>query len=256
MQAVILAGGRGTRISEESLLRPKPLIEIGDKPIIWHIMKHYSFYGINEFIICCGYKGELIKEYFSNFGIYSSDITIDVNEKKIKFHKKKFEKWKITLIDTGTDTQTGGRLKKIKNYLKNTFCFTYGDGLSDVDINKTIKYHKKHKKLATMTTVQPAGRFGSVKIKNNLVQNFLEKPLGDGGWINGGFFVLNKKVLDYIKNDMTVWEQEPLINLAKQKQLYSFKHKGFWYPMDTIRDKEYLEKLWNKSNCPWKKWNV
>ena len=256
MQAVILAGGRGTRISEESLLRPKPLIEIGERPIIWHIMKSYSYHGIKDFIICCGYKGELIKEYFSNFGLYSSDITIEVKKNKITFHKKNFENWKITLIDTGIDTQTGGRIKRVRDYLKNTFCLTYGDGLSDINIKKSIEFHKKNKKIATMTVVQPAGRFGAVKIKKDLVDKFLEKPAGDGGWINGGFFVLEKKSLDYIKNDFTIWEQEPLKNLTKQNQLSSFKHKGFWHPMDTIRDKEYLEKEWRKPNCPWKKWNV
>jgi len=256
MQAVILAGGRGTRISEESLLRPKPLIEIGERPIIWHIMKHYSYHGINEFIICCGYKGELLKEYFSNFGLYSSDITIDVGKNKISYFKKKREKWKITLIDTGADTQTGGRLKKVKNYLKKTFCLTYGDGLSDVDISKSIKFHIANKKIATITTVQPTGRFGSVKIKNKFVESFLEKPQGDGGWINGGFFVLEKKALNYIKDNQTIWEQEPLIKLSKERQLLSFQHKGFWHPMDTIRDKEYLEKLWQRPNCPWKKWNA
>ena len=256
MQAVILAGGRGTRISEESLLRPKPLIEIGERPIIWHIMKIYSYYGINDFIICCGYKGELIKKYFSNFGLYSSDMTIEVKNNKITFHKKNFENWKITLIDTGSETQTGGRIKRVKKYLKNTFCLTYGDGLSDVNIKKTIEFHKRNKKIATMTVVQPAGRFGAVKIKKNLVDKFLEKPVGDGGWINGGFFVLNKKSLDYIKDDYTIWEQDPLKNLSKQNQLTSFKHKGFWHPMDTIRDKEYLEEEWRKPNCPWKKWNV
>ncbi len=255
MQAVILAGGRGTRISEESLLRPKPLIEIGDRPIIWHLMKHYSHHGINDFIICCGYKGELLKEYFLNFGIYSSDITINVKNKKIQYHKKNFENWKITLIDTGANTQTGGRLKRVKNYLNNTFCFTYGDGLSDIDIKKSIKFHKAHKGMATMTTVQPAGRFGSVKVKKGLVENFIEKPLGDGGWVNGGFFVLQKKVIDYIKNDSTIWEKDPLVNLSKDKELYGFNHKGFWHPMDTIRDKEYLEKRWNMPNCPWKIWN-
>ncbi|OUV60943.1 MAG: glucose-1-phosphate cytidylyltransferase [Cellvibrionales bacterium TMED122] len=256
MQVVILAGGRGTRISEESLLRPKPLIEIGERPIIWHIMKTYSYHGINDFIICCGYKGELIKEYFSNFGLYSSDMTIEVRKNKITFHKKNFENWKITLIDTGSDTQTGGRIKRVRDYLNNTFCFTYGDGLSDVNIKKSIEFHKKNKKIATMTVVQPAGRFGAVKIKKNLVEKFSEKPVGDGGWINGGFFVLEKKSLDYIKDDYTIWEQEPLKNLSKQNQLSSFKHKGFWHPMDTIRDKEYLEEEWRKPNCPWKKWNV
>ena len=253
MQLVILAGGRGTRISEESLLKPKPLIEIGGIPIILHIMKHYSSYGIKDFIICCGYKGEMLKEYFSNFGLYSSDITINLKNNKIKFHKKKIENWKGTLIDTGIDTQTGGRIKKIKKFVNETFCLTYGDGLSDVNILDTISFHKKNKKLATMTTVQPAGRFGAVEIKGNYIKNFVEKPIGDGGWINGGFFVLNKKIFDYIKNDNTVWEKEPLSNISRENQLMSFKHRGFWHPMDTIRDKEYLENLWISPNCPWRK---
>jgi len=255
MQAVILAGGRGTRISEESLVRPKPLIEIGGKPIIWHIMKNYSHYGINEFLICCGYKAELVKEYFANFGLYSSDITVDIKSKKIVFHKKKLEDWKITLIDTGVETQTGGRIRRVKKYLKDTFCLTYGDGLSDVNIGKTIEFHKKKNKLATITTVQPAGRFGAVNIKNNLVNKFVEKPIGDGGWINAGFFVLNKKVIDFIKDDNSVWEKKPLTILSKKKQLVAYKHKSFWHPMDTLRDKEYLEKLWNTKGCPWKIWN-
>jgi len=252
MQAVILAGGRGTRISEESLLRPKPLIEIGGKPIIWHIMKHYSSHGINDFIICCGYKGELLKEYFSNFGIYSSDITIDLKKNKLTYHKSKFEKWKITLIDTGVETQTGGRIKKVQKHLKDTFCLTYGDGLSNVNIKESIKFHKKNNKLATITIVQPAGRFGSIDLKKHKVTKFVEKPKGDGGWINGGFFVLNKKILNYINDDQTVWEKEPLTNLSKKGELMGFKHNGFWYPMDTIRDKEHLENLWRMPNCPWK----
>jgi len=252
MQSVILAGGRGTRISEESLLRPKPLIEIGGKPIIWHIMKHYSLHGINDFIICCGYKGELLKEYFSNFGIYSSDITIDLKKNKLTYHKNNFEKWKITLIDTGSETQTGGRIKRVKKYLKDTFCLTYGDGLSNINITESIKFHKKHKKLATITVVQPAGRFGSINLKKNIVTNFVEKPKGDGGWINGGFFVLNKKIFNYIDGDETVWEKEPLTKLSKKGQLLGYKHNGFWYPMDTIRDKEHLENLWQMPNCPWK----
>mgnify|MGYP000857547431 FL=1 len=255
MQAVILAGGRGTRISEESTIRPKPLIEIGGKPIIWHIMKNYSYHGINDFVICCGYKAELVKEYFTNFGLYSSDISVDLKKKKIIYHKKKIENWKITLIDTGLETQTGGRIKRISKYLKDTFCLTYGDGLSNVDISKSIKFHNKKNKLATMTTVQPAGRFGAVNIENNLVTEFREKPLGDGGWINGGFFVLNKKVLDFIKDDYSIWENEPLKNIAKNKQLVSYKHKEFWHPMDTLRDKAFLEKLWNSDKCPWKVWD-
>ena len=255
MQLVILAGGRGTRISEESYLRPKPLIEIGGKPIIWHIMKYYSGHGINDFVICCGYKSESLKEYFTNYGLHLSDMTVDISKNKISYHKRSDEKWKVTLIDTGLDTQTGGRLKRVKKYLKNTFCFTYGDGLSNVDIKSQIKFHIKHKKKASMTIVQPMGRFGAVQVKNNMISSFLEKPIGDGGWINGGFFILNKEVLNYIKDDNTVWEQSPLVNLADDKELMAFKHKGFWHPMDTIRDKEYLEDVWSSSSCPWKNWD-
>ena len=252
MKVVILAGGLGTRLSEETHLKPKPMVEIGGKPIIWHIMKHYSYHGINDFIICCGYKGELLKEYFSNFGIYSSDITIDLKKNKLTYHKNNFEKWKITLIDTGSETQTGGRIKRVQKYLKDTFCLTYGDGLSNVNITESIQFHKKNKKLATITVVQPAGRFGSINLKKNVVTNFVEKPKGDGGWINGGFFVLNKKILNYIDGDETVWEKRPLTKLSKKGQLLGYKHTGFWYPMDTIRDKEHLENLWRMPNCPWK----
>ena len=255
MQLVILAGGLGTRISEESILRPKPLIEIGGRPIIWHIMKHYSHYGINDFIICCGYKGYMIKEFFSNYLLHISDVTINLDKNQIKFHNSKKDSWTITLVDTGAETQTGGRLKRVEKYLKPEFCMTYGDGLSNVNIKKLINFHKKNKKLATMTTVQPPGRFGIVKTKGDKILNFLEKPVGNGAWINGGFFVLNRKILKLIKDDMTIWEKKPLEILAKKRELISFKHKNFWHPMDTLRDKQYLEDLWQEKNCPWKLWN-
>ncbi len=256
MQLVILAGGLGTRISEESQIKPKPLIEIGGKPIIWHIMKHYSYYGINDFIVCCGFKGYMIKEFFSNYLLHISDVTINLEKNQIKFHYSKKDPWTITLVDTGPNTETGGRIKRIQKYINNNeFCLTYGDGLSNVNIKKLIQFHKKNKKIATMTTVQPPGRFGSANIFKNQVVNFLEKPSGDGGWINGGFFVLNKRCLKLIKNDKTIWEKYPLETLAKKRQLMSFKHKGFWHPMDTLRDKVYLEKIWNKKNCPWKLWD-
>ena len=255
MQLVILAGGLGTRISEESILRPKPLIEIGGKPIIWHIMKHYSYHGVNDFVICCGYKGYMIKEFFSNYLLHISDVTINLEKNQIKFHNSKKDSWTITLVDTGAETQTGGRLKRVEKYLKPEFCMTYGDGLSNVNIKKLINFHKKNKKLATMTIVQPPGRFGIVETKGDKILNFLEKPLGNGAWINGGFFVLNKKILKLIKDDMTIWEKKPLEILAKKRELISFKHKDFWHPMDTLRDKLYLEDLWKKKNCPWKLWN-
>jgi len=254
MQLVILAGGLGTRISEESILRPKPLIEIGGRPIIWHIMKHYSHYGINDFVICCGYKGYMIKEFFSNYLLHISDVTINLDKNQIKFHNSKKDSWTITLVDTGAETQTGGRLKRVEKYLKPEFCMTYGDGLSNVNIKKLINFHKKNKKLATMTTVQPPGRFGIVKTKGDKILNFLEKPVGNGAWINGGFFVLNRKILKLIKDDMTIWEKKPLEILAKKRELISFKHKNFWHPMDTLRDKQYLEDLWQEKNCPWKLW--
>jgi glucose-1-phosphate cytidylyltransferase len=255
MKLVILAGGRGTRISEETLVRPKPLVEIGGLPIIWHIMKIYSHYGFNEFVICCGYKGYMIKEYFSNYGLHTSDTTIDLKNKTIKVHKKTTEKWKITLIDTGENTLTGGRILRIKDYVGENFCLTYGDGLANVNIKKLLDHHKKNKKISTVTVVQPTARFGTVELdKNMLVKKFLEKSSGDSGWINGGFFVLNKKIFKYIKNDQTIFEKEPLENLSKQKQLTAFKHKGFWQPMDTLREKEYLEELWNSNKAPWKVW--
>ena len=255
MKVVILAGGQGSRISEESLVKPKPLVEIGSKPIIWHIMKIYSYYGLNEFIICCGYKGYLIKEYFANYSLHTTDITVDVSNNKIIVHKKKTEPWKITLVDTGDYSQTGERIKRIKKYVGDTFCLTYGDGLSSINIKNLIKFHNKNKKLATVLAVKPAGRFGSIKIKNNLVEQFLEKPQGDNSWINGGFFILNKKIFKYIQENNSIWERDPLENLAKNKQLNAFKFEGFWYAMDTLRDKNYLEDLWNSKKAPWKLWD-
>lgn len=258
MKVVILAGGYGTRISEETLLKPKPMVEIDDMPLLLHLMKYYSSFGLNEFIICCGYKGYFIKEYFNNYFTYNADITVDLSKNQLEIHKKNTEEWKITLVDTGKDSMTGGRLKRVKNYLKNDddFCFTYGDGLSDVDINDLISFHKKHKKKATVTAVTPPGRFGALEINdcNNLVNKFVEKPAGDGTRINGGFFVLSPKVIDYIKNDQTIWEQEPLKNLAKDSELVAYNHDGFWQPMDTLRDKIYLENLYKSNNAPWKVW--
>jgi glucose-1-phosphate cytidylyltransferase len=255
MKVVILAGGLGSRISEESHIKPKPLLEIGSKPILWHIMKIYSHYGLNEFIICCGYKGYLIKEYFVNYSLHATDITVDVSSNEIKVHKKKTEPWKVTLVDTGDYSQTGERIKRIEKYVGDTFCLTYGDGLSSVNIKNLIKFHNKNKKIATVMAVKPPGRFGALQIENNLVNKFLEKPLGDNGWVSGGFFVLNKKIFDYIKEKNSIWERQPLEDLAKDKQLIALKFDGFWYPMDTLRDKNYLEDLWNSKKAPWKLWN-
>jgi glucose-1-phosphate cytidylyltransferase len=255
MKLVILAGGAGTRISEESSIRPKPLIEIGGMPIIWHIMKIYSMYGIKDFVICCGYKGYLIKEYFSNYVLHTTDVTINLKKNTVKVHKKYSEDWNITLVNTGLHTQTGGRILRIKNYVDSDFCLTYGDGLSNINLKELINFHKKHKKYATMTAVQPLGRFGALNIdSDNIVQNFLEKPKGDGQWVNGGFFVLSKKIFNYIRGDDSVWEKEPLENLAKDLNLKSFKHNDFWQPMDTLRDRELLESLWNSKKAPWKIW--
>ncbi len=253
LKAVILAGGLGTRISEETHLKPKPMIEIGGMPILWHIMKNYSYHGINDFVICCGYKGYLIKEYFANYFIHMSDITFDLKNNKMEIHKKFVEPWKITLIDTGLNTMTGGRLKKIKSYVDDsTFCFTYGDGLSDVNISKSIKFHQDMKTAATVTVVQPPGKFGRINLTNNIVNNFEEKPIGDGGWINGGYFVLEPTIFDYIENDNTIWEREPLEKLAENQQLSAYKHTGFWHPMDTLWDKNHLEDLWNTGKASWK----
>lgn len=254
MKAVILAGGLGSRISEESINRPKPMIEIGGKPIIWHIMKIYSYYGINNFIICCGYKGYVIKEYFANYFLHMSDVTIHVASNSIDVHHKKAEPWTVTLIDTGETTQTGGRLKRVKDYLDADFCMTYGDGVGSIDIGALISFHRSHGKLATMTAVQPPGRFGALQMHGNRVDSFVEKPQGDGGKINGGFFVLNSKVLDFIETDQTSWEGQPLELLAAMGELHAFFHQGFWQPMDTMRDKAYLEELWASGEAPWKLW--
>ena len=258
MKAVILAGGLGTRLSEETDLKPKPMIEIGNKPIIWHIMKIYSAHGINDFIICCGYKGYLIKEYFQNYFLHQSDITIQIQDNKRKVHQNDVEPWTVTLVDTGEKTMTGGRLKKVKEYLKDEedFCFTYGDGLGDINISSLIKFHKDHGKQATLTATRPPGRYGALKFgSHDIVERFQEKPDGDGSWINGGFFVLNPRVIDLIKDDQVKWEEEPLNNLAKNKQLYAFKHNGFWQPMDTLREKTLLNELYAAGKAPWKIWN-
>ena len=257
MIAVILAGGFGTRISEETHLKPKPMIEIGGKPILWHIMKYYSFHQVTDFVICCGYKGYIIKEYFSNYFLHQSDVTFCMKKNRMQVHQNNSEPWTVTLVDTGEDTMTGGRLKRIKNYLKNeeNFCFTYGDGLGDVDISGSIAFHKKHKKLATLTATRPPGRYGALKIGvKDDVESFQEKPDGDGGWVNGGFFVLSPKVLDKINNDQSSWENDVLPILADENQLSAFKHSGFWQPMDTLRDKNMLNKLWVENKAPWKVW--
>ena len=255
MQAVILAGGLGTRLSEETYNKPKPMVEIGGKPILWHILKIYSFYGINDFIICCGYKGYLIKEYFANYFLHNCDVTLDLSSNSIEVHAKKSESWKVTLVDTGDNTLTGGRLARVKNFIKDTFCFTYGDGLADINLEKLIDYHKKSKKKATITAVKPPGRFGALEFEAGKVVNFNEKPKGDGFWINGGFFVLEPSVIDLISGDLCTWEQEPLKKLSQDGELNAFKHNGFWQPMDTLRDKNNLEKLWSLDQAPWKLWN-
>lgn len=256
MKAVILAGGLGTRISEETHLKPKPMIEIGGKPILWHILKMYSAHGVNDFVICCGYKGYVIKEYFANYFLHMSDVTFDMASNRMEVHHQKAEPWKVTLVDTGDDTLTGGRLKRVANYIQaeESFCFTYGDGVSDVDIAATIKFHQQHGKLATVTAVQPPGRYGALERSGNQVTGFVEKPRGDGGLINGGFFVLSPKVLDLIGGDQTSWEGEPLTQLAKMNEMMAYEHHGFWQPMDTLRDKNLLEDLWDSGRAPWKLW--
>jgi glucose-1-phosphate cytidylyltransferase len=256
MKAVILAGGLGTRISEESGSRPKPMIEIGGKPILWHIMKIYSHYGINDFIVCCGYKGYVIKEYFANYFLHMSDVTFDMQKNSMEVHQEFAEPWKVTLVDTGEDTMTGGRLKRVSQYLKDeeAFCFTYGDGVSDINIDELIAFHKKQDVQATLTAVYPPARFGALDLKDNKVTTFKEKPKGDGGMINGGFFVLSPSVLDLLKDDSTVWERGPLESLAQSQQMAAYEHKGFWQPMDTLRDKNLLEDLWSSGKAPWKKW--
>jgi glucose-1-phosphate cytidylyltransferase len=253
MKAVILAGGFGTRITEESFLKPKPMIELGEKPVLWHIMKIYSYHGINDFIICCGYKGYMIKEYFANYFLHTSDVTFDMQSNQMQVHQKYSEPWKVTLVDTGINTMTGGRLKYVAKYIGNeTFCFTYGDGLADIDINKLIDFHRQQKTLATVTGIQTLGRFGLLDIKNDRVLRFKEKP--HDAWISGGFFVLEPSVIDLIKNDQTILEKEPLEHLAKTKQLAVYMHSGFWAAMDTLRDKNHLESLWQNGKAPWKIW--
>lgn len=256
MKAVILAGGLGTRISEETHLRPKPMIEIGGKPILWHILKSYSAHGVNDFIICCGYKGYVIKEYFANYFLHMSDVTFDMASNRMEVHERHAEPWRVTLVDTGEETQTGGRLKRVAPYLKDekSFCFTYGDGVADVNIRASIEFHQAHGKMATITAVQPPGRFGALQIEADQVQAFAEKPRGDGGLINGGYFVLSPAVLELIEGDTMSWEAAPLETLTQQNQLMAFEHQGFWQPMDTLREMILLEELWQSGKAPWKVW--
>lgn len=257
MKAVILAGGLGTRLSEETSSRPKPMVTIGGKPILWHIMKMYSQHGIHEFVICCGYKGYIIKEYFANYFLHMSDVTFDMQANTMHVHEMRAEPWKVTLVDTGDKSMTGGRLARVADYVRNekAFCFTYGDGVGDIDITATINFHHKHGKSATLTATTPPGRFGALDIKQQQVMNFKEKPKGDGAMINGGFFVLSPSVLSLIKDDQTIWEQEPLMKLAEEGELMAYEHQGFWQPMDTLRDKHYLEDLWTSGRAPWKTWD-
>ena len=255
MKTVILAGGLGTRISEESHLKPKPMIEIGGKPILWHIMKIYSAHNINEFIICCGYRGYIIKEYFANYFLHMSDVTFDMTSNRMEVHQNSAEPWRVTLVDTGENTMTGGRLKRVRDYLGDEdFCFTYGDGVADINVEALIAFHKQQGRLATVSAVQPPGRYGALNMEADVVKGFMEKPLGDGGWINCGFFVLSPKVIDYIEGDNTAWESSPLETLAQENQLAGFQHHGFWKPMDTLRDKIHLEELWSAHRAPWKVW--
>jgi glucose-1-phosphate cytidylyltransferase len=256
MKAVILAGGLGTRLSEETTVRPKPMVEIGGRPILWHVLKTYSRHGINDFIVCCGYKGYLIKEYFANYFLHMSDVTFDMRSNSMQVHQHRAEPWVVTLVDTGEKSMTGGRLRRVADYVRDeeAFCFTYGDGLGDVDITASIAFHRSHGKAATLTATYPPGRFGAVDVRENRVMSFKEKPKGDGALVNCGFFVLSPKVLGYLKDDHTVWEQEPLMRLAKESQLMAFEHKGFWHPMDTLRDKQLLEDLWERNAAPWKTW--
>lgn len=256
MKAVILAGGLGTRLSEETVMRPKPMVEVGGRPILWHIMKMYSAHGINDFIICCGYRGYVIKEYFANYFLHMSDVTFDMENNRVEILDGRAEPWRVTLVDTGEATMTGGRLRRVAPYLRDeeNFCFTYGDGVADLNIRSTIDYHLSHGKAATLTAVTPPGRFGALDIQDGRVLNFKEKPKGDGGLINGGFFVLNPSVIDYINDDSTIWEQEPLMALAHNNEMMSFEHQGFWQPMDTLRDKQHLEALWAAGEAPWKVW--
>ncbi|HTB68044.1 MAG TPA: glucose-1-phosphate cytidylyltransferase [Steroidobacteraceae bacterium] len=257
MKAVILAGGRGTRLSEETGTRPKPMVEIGGRPILWHILKMYAHHGVNEFVICCGYKGYILKEYFANYFLHMSDVTFDMRSNEMQVHQKRAEPWKVTLVDTGDNSMTGGRLLRVADYLRNedAFCLTYGDGVSDVDIAATIKFHRDHGKAATLTATYPPARFGALEVKNRRVLSFQEKPMGESGRINGGFFVLSPRVLQYLKDDTTVWEQGPLASLAAQGELMAYEHEGFWLPMDTLRDKHQLEELWASGRAPWKVWS-
>ena len=254
MKVVILAGGLGTRLSEETITKPKPMVNIGNKPIIWHIMKIYSHYNINDFVICLGYKGYMIKEYFNNYFLHTSDVTIDIKNNKIDVHQINAEPWRVTLVDTGENTMTGGRIKRIKKYADETFCLTYGDGLGDVNISDCIDFHKKNNVIATITAVQPPGRFGALVMNGNKITRFQEKPPGDSNWINGGFFVCEPEIIDYIEGDHTLFEREPLENLANEGKLAAYKHNGFWHPVDTLRDKNYLNEIWNKGKAPWQKW--
>lgn len=257
MKAVILAGGLGTRLSEETVTRPKPMVEVGGKPILWHIMKMYAAHDITEFVICCGYKGYVIKEYFANYFLHMSDVSFDLKNNQMTVHNKRAEPWIVTLVDTGEDTLTGGRLRRVADYVRDEkeFCFTYGDGVSDINISNTIEFHRNHGKLATMSAVLPPGRFGALELDGDIVESFREKPKGDGAMVNGGFFVLNPRVIDLIPDDNCIWEQDPLTVLASERQLMAFEHTGFWQPMDTLRDKIYLEKLWAEGRAPWKIWD-
>lgn len=256
MKAVILAGGLGTRLSEETSLKPKPMVEVGGKPILWHIMKSYSAHGINEFVICCGYKGYIIKEFFANYFLHTSDVTFDMQNNSMQVHERHAEPWKVTLVDTGDATMTGGRLKRVRKYVEDeeAFCFTYGDGVADIDIAASVQFHRQHGLLGTMTAVQPPGRFGAVDLQGDRIAAFREKPQGDGSWINGGYFVLSPRVIDYIAEDATIWEREPMETLARDGQFAAYRHHGFWQPMDTLRDKQHLEELWQGGRAPWKKW--
>jgi len=255
MQVVILAGGLGTRLQEETHVRPKPMVEIGEHPILWHVMKSYAHFGMNEFIVCAGYKGDVIKDYFANYALYNSSVTFDIAKGTVDVHENEAEDWRVTVVNTGDKTMTGGRIKRIRRFLKgDAFCMTYGDGVGDVDIAKLVAFHRSHGKLATITAVQPPGRFGSLELSGTSVRSFTEKPTGDGAWINGGFFVLSPRVIDEIEGDDTVWEMDPLGALARRGELEAYFHHGFWQPMDTLRDKRHLEELWAKSRAPWAPW--
>jgi len=254
MKAVLLAGGLGTRLSEETATRPKPMVEVGGRPILWHILKIYSAYGINDFVICAGYKGYMIKEYFANYFLHMSDVTFDMENNQMEVHSKRSEPWRVTIVDTGDDSMTGGRIKRIEPYIDDTFCLTYGDGVADVDVRALIAFHREQGTKATLTAVQPSGRFGALGLDGNQVHNFQEKPQGDGAWINGGFFVLEPDIFPFIEGDATIWERAPMEQLAREGEMSAFKHTGFWQPMDTLRDKQKLEELWDNGNAPWKIW--